>query len=71
MSQEKNQKFVEIIFLKNANMPNCCIDLRVTLCYVPSENDLYPIIPNSESIFISKIQYWLKETMLEGGMAFM
>ena len=27
--------------------PNFCIDFRETLCNLPSENDLYPIIPNN------------------------
>ena len=58
--KRKIKSFVEIIFLRNANKGHIvCIDLRESLCYLPNENNLYPVIPNNETNFIHNIQYFI------------
>lgn len=44
---------------------NCCTDLRETLCYLLSENNIYHVIPNSETNFVHNIKYFI-EGILEG-----
>ena len=35
--------------------------LRLTLSYLPNDNDPYPVIPNSETNFIYNIQYFIRK----------
>ena len=59
MPQEKNEKFVETIFLKNANKGQIVVwTLGKTSCYLPNKNELYVVIPNSETNSIHNIQYF-------------
>ena len=42
-------------------MPNCCIDLKETLCHLPNVNDYNPVIPNTKTNFIHNIQYFIDQ----------
>ena len=56
----REKEFVETMFLKNANKEQIVsINPRESLCYLPNENNLYPVIPNNETNFIRNIQYFV------------
>ena len=58
--KEKNQKFVEIILLKNASKGQLVVrTLERPSFYLPNKNNLYHVTLDNETNFIHIFQYFI------------